>query len=265
MSKESRKKILNIIISILTVVLLYSGYKLIRIMMEARQNAGQYEQLEKITQGDEDDAAYKTAAEKYQSLYDMNNDFIGWIFIPDTPLNYPVMQTKKNPEYYLRRDFEGKYSSYGVPFIDYKCTADESDNTIIYGHNMLNKTMFSAVESYASKAYWEEHKYIGFDTMAGFGTYEVVVSARIDLTTTDFYYTSYVDFANEAEFNEYISKAKAHSSYSTGVDVSYGDKLLTLSTCEFNYEDGRYIVIAKKISDKDLSTVSPDEYLTAEK
>ena len=195
--------------------------------------------------------------ERYRQLYAQNNDFVGWIYIPDTPLSYPVVQTKDNPEYYLRRDFEGNYSSYGVPFMDFKCTADESDNTIIYGHNMLNKTMFSAVESYANRKFWQEHRYVGFDTMNGFGTYEVAICARIDLRNTDFYYIDSVDFESKADFDEYIAKAKAHQSFESGVSLEYGDKLLLLSTCEFNYDEGRFIIIAKKISDEDLSKVTP--------
>ena len=95
--------------------------------------------------------------EKYQSVYEVNNNFVGWVYIPDTPLNYPVLQTKDYPEYYLRRDFYKKYSFAGVPFMDFKCTADESDNIILYSHNMLDGTMFSVVEKYSKKSFWEEH------------------------------------------------------------------------------------------------------------
>ena len=256
--KKKTNTLLNIIIVVLLGVMAFSGYKLLGIGQDAKENNEQYEKLEQIVQDDEDeDESYSSAAEKYQSIYDMNNDFIGWIFIPDTPLSYPVVQTKENPEYYLRRDFDGKYSSYGVPFMDFKCTADESDNTIIYGHNMLNKTMFSAVESYANRKFWQEHRYVGFDTMNGFGTYEVAICARIDLRNTDFCYIDTVDFDSKADFDDYISKAKAHQSFESGVSLEYGDKLLLLSTCEFNYDEGRFIIIAKKISDEDLSKVTP--------
>ncbi|MBR4036859.1 MAG: class B sortase [Oscillospiraceae bacterium] len=252
--KKKTNIIFNILIFFLLGVMAFSGYKLFGIKQDADANADQYEKLEQIVHNDEDkEETYTTSAEKYQSIYEMNNDFVGWIYIPDTPLDYPVVQTKDNPEYYLRRDFDKKYSDYGVPFMDFKCTVDESDNIIIYGHNMLNKTMFSAVESYARKAYWQEHPYVGFDTMNGFGTYEVAICARIDLTNTDFYYTDTVDFSSEQEFDDYIAKARAHAGYDTGVSLEYGDKLLLLSTCEYQYEDGRYIIIAKKISDEDLS------------
>ena len=183
----------------------------------------------------------------------MNNDFVGWIYIPDTPLDYPVMHTPQSPEYYLRRDFEGKYSSYGVPFVDYKCVIDQSDNTIVYGHNMLNKTMFSTVVYYADKNYWQQHRYIGFDTLNSFGSYEIALCARIDLLNTDFNYIDTVDFSDETHFNDYISKAMAYAFYETDIPLEYGDKLLLLSTCRSDNDDARYILIAKRISDEDLS------------
>lgn len=236
--------------------MLFSGYKLFVIKQDADKNADQYEQLEQVIQENESlDIAPVTAAEKYQSVYDMNNDFVGWICIPDTPLDYPVMQTKESPEYYLRRDFDKKYSNYGVPFVDFKCTLGESDIIIVYGHNMMNKTMFSTVESYSQKSYWESHRYVGFDTMNSYGTYEVAVCARIDLQNTEFDYTNTVEFSSKEEFDDYIAKAMAHSDYDTGVNIEYEDELLILSTCEYNFEDGRYIIIAKKISDEYVADV----------
>lgn len=257
---KKKTKVIDILLVILVGVMLFSGYKLIKIKQESDSTESQFENLEQIIQNEETtDESYSTAKEKYQSVYDINNHLIGWIFLPDTALNYPVMQTKDSPEYYLRRDFEGKYSSYGVPFMDYRCTADESDNIIIYGHNMTNGTMFSAVTQYTDKRYWENHRYIGFDTMNSFGTYEVAIHALIDLQTTNFNYIADVDFANKDHFDSYIAQAKQYQLYDTGVSLEYGDKLLLLSTCQTGYDDGRHIIIAKKISDNDLSRVAPAE------
>ena len=255
---KKKIKIVDVLLVVLIGILLFSGYKLIKIKQESDTIETQFEKLEQIIQTEETtDEIYSTAKEKYQSVYDINNHFIGWIFLPDTALNYPVMQTKDSPEYYLRRDFEGKYSSYGVPFMDYKCTVDESDNIIIYGHNMTNGTMFSAVTQYSNKQYWENHRYIGFDTMNGFGTYEVAIHGLIDLKTTDFNYIADVDFTRKEHFDSYIAQAKQYQMYDTGVSLEYGDKLLLLSTCQTGNDDGRHIIIAKKISDDDLSRVVP--------
>ena len=80
-------------------------------------------------------------------LFAMNDDFVGWLYIPDTDINYPVMHTTDDPERYLRRNFHGEYSESGVPFLDFRCTLD-SDNLIIYGHNMMNGTMFAGLRGY---------------------------------------------------------------------------------------------------------------------
>ena len=252
--KKKTNIILNIIIVLLLGIMAFSGYKLFEIRKAANEIAQQYEQLEQTIRKTEQESEYRlSAAEKYQSVYEANEDFVGWVYIPDTPLNYPVLQTKDYPEYYLRRDFYKKYSFAGVPFMDYKCTADESDITILYSHNMLDGTMFSAVEQYAKKSFWEEHPYIGFDTMNGYGTYAVAICARIDLMSTEFNYTDTVDFDTAEEFNDYFSNIIPLADYDTGVDIAFGDKLLLLSTCEYQHEEGRYIVIAKKISDENLS------------
>ena len=257
---KKKNIILNSLIAIFLAVALFSGYKLFGIHQEAEKSANDFEHLQQITDEKDENgnATYSSAEEKYASVLEKNNDFVAWINIPETPLNYPVVQTKNSPEYYLHKDFEGNYSAYGVPFMDYRDTADVSDNIIVYGHNMTNKTMFSAVESYADKNYWKEHKYIGFDTMNGFGTYEVVVSFRINTRDTNFYYSEITDFANADEFNSYINNAKALATYDTGVKTSYGDKLLTLSTCEYTYPDGagRYVLIAKKISNEDITQMN---------
>ncbi len=260
---KNKNFILNTLIVIFASVAIFSGVKLLSLQKEAKKSADDFNKLEQLTKSNKENEnlKYTTSAEKYTGVYEMNKHFVGWITIPESPLNYPVVQTKDSPEYYLRRNFNGEYSFYGVPFLDYKCDIDSSDNTIIYGHNMKNKTMFSAVESYADKDYWKEHKYIGFDTMDDFGVYEVVTSFRIDTANSNFYYTESTDFANADEFNNYIANAKSLETYSTGVTAHYGDKLLTLSTCEYTYPDGagRYVLIAKKISNEDISTFNSEK------
>lgn len=92
----------------------------------------------------------------------------------DTAINYPVMQTKDRPNYYLKKNFEKQYSDYGVPYVSETCDIDISDNTVIYGHHMKNGTMFSGLESYKSKDFHDSHKIIHFDTLGGYGDYEII-------------------------------------------------------------------------------------------
>ena len=249
----NKKRILDILIVLLLGVIAFSGYKLYGISQDAKASKQQYRQLEDTVQTETEQTGPISSYDKYNAVYQQNNDFAGWIYIPDTVLSYPVMHTPSAPEYYLRKDFTKKYSIAGVPFVDYKCVIDQSDNTIVYGHNMMNGTMFSIIENYMKQAYWQQHRFIGFDTLQDYGTYEVAICGKIDLMNTEFDYISTVDFDSQQEFDDYIAQAQALAAFDTGVQLEYGDKLLLISTCQTNYADGRCIVIAKKISNENLS------------
>lgn len=186
----------------------------------------------------------------YQELYDLNPDFVGWIRIHGTDINYPVMQTPDNPNFYLRRNFNREYSNLGTPYVQENCDISTCDNLIIYGHHMLDGGMFSSLEKYKKKEFWENHKYVRFDTLAnGIGTYEIMAVVVTTAYQPDsFEYYNYVD-NNEAAFNEYVSECNARALYNTDVDANYGDKLITLSTCEYSNDNGRLIVVAKKIEE----------------
>lgn len=186
------------------------------------------------------------AYEKYSALYDQNNDFVGWVSIDGTNINYPVMQSIDNPDYYLKHSFEKSYSDYGVPYVDEACAMGLSTNTVIYGHHMKNGTMFSSLVKYADKSYFEEHPVVTFDTLYGFGQYQVIAVFAFDTNNETFRYNEYVDM-NEEQFNEFIAECMARRAYDTGCTAEYGDKLLTLSTCEYTHTNGRFVVVAKKV------------------
>ncbi len=188
---------------------------------------------------------------QYKSLYEENQDLIGWVKIDGTPLDYPVMQHKEDKEYYLHKNFYGEYEYSGLPFLDIKCTSDPpSTNLIIYGHNMKSDAMFSSLTKYLNEEYYQMHPVIGFDTIHEEGTYEiiaVILSQVYKKTDEVFKFYQFVQAENEAEFYDYIQNMKKHSLYDTGVDASYGDQLLTLVTCYYHTENGRLAVLAKKI------------------
>ncbi|MBR5521282.1 MAG: class B sortase [Oscillospiraceae bacterium] len=246
-----KRKLTDILIIILLCVMCFSGYKLYSEWKDSKESHQQFEQLENIANRPlelEEDITTVTATEKYMPIYNENNDFVAWITIDDSLLNYPVMQTKNEPEYYLRRDFTKKYNFHGVPFIDYRCTLNESDNIIVYSHNMKDGTMFSAVEYYMDPDYYENHRYIRFDTLDSFSRYEVICVLKIDVRTEGTAFYENVDFETEEDFNAFIRYAKSAAPYETGVSAEYGDELLTLSTCEYTMTDGRCVLIARKIS-----------------
>lgn len=185
-----------------------------------------------------------------RNLYLENADMIGWIQIEGTSIDYPVMQTPADPNYYLKHDFEKNYTDYGCPFMQADCDAlAPSDNLIIYGHNMKDGSMFANLAKYRNKDFWQNHKTVWFDTELGSYAYEVfaVIHTTVQADDADaFPFYRFVDAASPEEFADYVSACQARALYDTGISAEYGDKLLTLSTCDNITDDGRLLVIANK-------------------
>lgn len=186
-----------------------------------------------------------------RNLYLENPDMVGWIRIDGTDIDYPVMQRVDEPNYYLKHDFAGRYADYGCPFMQADCDAlAPSDNLIIYGHNMKDGSMFADLAKYRSKDFWQAHKTVWFDTELGSSAYEIfaVIHTTVQADAADaFPFYWFVDAASPEEFADYVSACKARALYETGVSAQYGDKLLTLSTCDNITDNGRWLVIAKRI------------------
>jgi len=181
-------------------------------------------------------------------LVKKNKDCIGYVEILGTTINYPVMQTKENPDFYLNHDFNRNYSFYGTPYLSAYCDVEKSDNLIIYGHNINGGKMFGALEDYKSKSFYEEHKSVQFDTLTEQAEYEIVaVFKTVAYSSDGFRYYDFVDAENEEEFNSYVGKCKELALYDTGVTAEYGDRLITLSTCEYSAQNGRLVVVAKMV------------------
>jgi len=189
------------------------------------------------------------ALEKYAAVHEQNSDFVGWISIDGTNINYPVMQTIDNPNFYLKRGFEKQYSNYGVPYVQENCALGISDNVVIYGHHMNNGSMFADLCKYEHKDFYQEHPTIRFDTLSNLGEYEIVaVFKTVAYSEDGFKYYHFVDAEDEKAFDAFISQCKDLALYDTGVDAEYGDNLLTLSTCEYSRNNGRMVVVAKQIT-----------------
>ena len=186
------------------------------------------------------------AYEKYGVLYEQNNDFVGWIQIDGTNINYPVMQTPDNPDYYLKHSFENTWSDYGVPYLDEACVIGQSNNLVIYGHHMSNGSMFCDLELYSDPAFCMEHPVIRFDTLSSFGEYEVIAVFRYNTNQETFLYDREVNM-DETRFSWFMEQVHARELFSTGKDASFGDQMLTLSTCEYTYKNGRLVVVARKV------------------
>lgn len=132
------------------------------------------------------------------------------------------------------------------PNIDEGCAPGLSNNIVIYGHHMNDGTMFADLRGYADRGFYEGHKTIRFDTLSGSGEYEVVAAFRFNTNRDTFRYNEYTNM-DEAEFAEFLENVRARALYDTDMEVEYGDTLLTLSTCEYIYKNGRFVVVAKKV------------------
>lgn len=195
----------------------------------------------------------KTVLPELAELYRQNSDLAGWIQIADTNINYPVMHTPDNPDFYLKHSFDKEYSDYGCPYVQENCDVQKpSDNLIIYGHHMKNGSMFADLEKFKSQDFWQEHKTISFSTVTDRYEYEIVAVFKTVVYTDSpdsFKYYYFVDAETPEDFSAFVEKCKELSLYDTGVSAEYGDKLITLSTCEYSHTNGRLVVVAKRISE----------------
>lgn len=190
--------------------------------------------------------------DEYRKLAETNPDMVGWIKIADTNINYPVMQTPNENEYYSRRGFDKKYSGNGTPFLDIRCSLEEpTDNWMIYSHNSLDELMFSHLIKYRDYNFYQEHPIIEFDTLDELNQFEIIAVFNSQVyyqSDQVFKYYQFFDAQNEEEFNYFVENVKALSLYDTGVEAKYGDQLLTLSTCRYEVEDGRFVVVGRKVN-----------------
>ena len=182
-------------------------------------------------------------ARDLSELFAMNDNFVGWLCIPGTDINYPVMHTPDDPERYLRRNFHGEYSESGVPFLDFRCSLD-SDNLIIYGHNMMNGTMFAALQGYVQEDFCMAHPVVEFQTTDGCAEYRVFAAAWVK--SSDDWYKA-VNLSSVEDFNSAVEKIIGKALFQVGSSPGFGTQILTLSTCYDSANNGRLLVLAAKI------------------
>lgn len=190
----------------------------------------------------------------YRPLVQENSHLAAWITIEGTEVDYPVMYTPEDPEYYLRRAFDGSYALSGSLFIGADCTPDGS-NVIVYGHKMEDGSMFGSLASYADADYAREHPYIVYDRIRPDGSYErltfevmAAFYSRIYKVNEEnvFRYYYGTDLSDPEDFRYYVQETMAASLYDLGVTAEYGDRLLTLLTCSYHTQDGRFVVVARQ-------------------
>lgn len=191
-------------------------------------------------------------------LQTQNPALWGWLSIEGTDISYPVMHTPDEPEYYLHRDFQGAYSFHGTPFLDGSCT-ETYLHALIYGHNMRDGALFAPLLAYASEDFWQAHPTVCLRTAAGVTSYRVLAAfyARVcyPSETDVFRYYQYTDLSDPQRFAEYVEQVSAAALYDTHLSADYGNRLLTLSTCSYHTQNGRFAVVA--VEEKNSSPTPP--------
>lgn len=281
MSKRTKKILYWAIVSVLILVILFCAWMIIDKLTSDARNESAYNDLAsnknqlsgtrppiptgtvttKPTDGQPTDPTQPPPTRpstednilpEYLESYKINNDMVGWIQIEGTTVDYPVVQSKYQDDYYLRRNFYRQSATCGTIYAREECNIyPASDNIVLYGHNMRNGTMFHDLIKYKDQKFWQNHRYVYFDTLTEYRTYEIFA---VFVTTADpsvgFRYHLFNDTNSSKAYNKYISQCKELAFYDTGITPQYGDELLTLSTCdkEIGYgKNGRLVVIARRV------------------
>ena len=209
----------------------------------ARTGALSYNSKEKVVL-DED-----KILPELREIYALNHDLVGWIFINDTLIDYPVVQTE-NSKFYLDHDFYGNKNSNGQIILDTKCDPyTPSYNLIISGHHMNNGSMFGKLPLFRDKKYWETRKIVEFDTLMErkkYVIFAVFYSADYDVNEKGFRYNADVQYRLDAE--QWLAEIRANQLYDTGIDAEYGDEFITLTTCDRSRRrNGRFVAVGRRI------------------
>ena len=272
MKRESKRKVIYFLIyTILAILITLSIIYIINIFLDKKQAIQESKLLDKIeinenqvnetiTEETVNESTQENIEEtinqenerilKVQKLQEENPDIVGWLEIEGTSINYPVLQGDDN-EYYMTHNYKKQKSKNGSIFLtkDYNWSIPSS-NLLIYGHNLSNGTMFQELLKYEKEDFYKKHPIIRFTTNNEDAEYEIIsafksrVYYKSEKNVFRYYY--FVNAKTEAEYNEFVQNAKKASLYNIDKTAQYGDQLITLSTCSYHVEDGRFAVVGRK-------------------
>ena len=267
---KKRVRIYYILLIFFLCTFCISGWKVADYYVQSEKNKTQYQQLASSVQQPEaiegelpqevpketilqnpEEKTVKPAEmlPEYREIYEKNQDLVGWLSVPGTEIDLPVVQRPNDDSYYLNHDFFGNQSQYGCPFAWSAGDVQKpSDNITVFGHHMRDGSMFAGLDSYVDKTHWEQYPVIQFNNLYGRYFYRIFAVFITSATPNKgFAYHRFVEAADAEEFQTFISNCKKISLYDTGITPQYGDKILCLSTCEYTKENGRLVVAAVRI------------------
>ncbi len=186
----------------------------------------------------------------YRESFLANRDMAAWIQVPGTKIDYPVMWTPENEEYYLYKDFDGSENKNGCLILDTdSCVNPLTTNLIIHGHNMKSGAMFGTLLKYEDEDYYQEHKSILLYTEECLRNYEIIAVFRSQVykkSDNVFKFYKFFQADTQEQFDDFYTNIKKLSQYDTGVTAEFGDNFITLSTCTYHVKNGRFVVVAKE-------------------
>ena len=191
-----------------------------------------------------------------------NSDFKGWITVPNTKIDNPIYQTDNN-DFYLTHNQQKQKSVYGALFFDCKNVITESEtdkNLVIYGHHMKNGSMFANLTKYKQLSFYKQNPTIEFSTLYKKGTYKIYAAFVLNASKADdndyIYNISRKSFIDDDDFDSWVNEARERSLINTGVDVKNGDNIITLVTCTYDFDNARFVVMARETREDEESSVN---------
>lgn len=247
--KHGKKTKINCIQLIFIIILIASICGIICYLCIANKEKQEYKNLQENMATENHTDEKSDRIEKVKELQKENSDIVAWIEIEGTNINYPILHTTNN-DFYLNHNYKKEETLAGSLFLDKDFDIKNgSSNYLIYGHRNKQGLMFEDLLKYAKEDFYKEHKKIRFTTDKEDRDYEIMAVFYSRVYYKDeqnvFRYYYFVNAKDENEYNNYVKQSKDASIYDTGVTAKYGEQLLTLSTCEYSQEDGRFVIVAK--------------------
>lgn len=247
-----REKLRIILCCIFLAIAIYAAYNIIKIQSEYKKSVDAYKKLDNYTIEQTTSETSALSVEEpvkekpypevdFAGLKSVNSDVIGWIYVPDTEINYPIVHTSDN-DYYLDHLVDRTQNPAGAIFLDTRNPSDFSDlHSIIYGHHMKNGSMFAALKGYKKQDFFDGHKTGYLITQDAAYSIDFFAGHVANVEENAWQ----LDFDDAADFDNWIKSLKEVSAFKSDIEPQYGDRIFTLSTCSYEFDDARFVLSGK--------------------
>lgn len=256
-SMKNKKKF-RIVRVLLLIIMAVCMFQIVRDLYFSSVHKAEQERLHELTETNDSETSHNDRehiqstefhfTDQYMELYRINSDLRGWLTIDGTEIDYPVMQSEDN-DYYLEHSFYRKKNKYGCLFVkNFVNIENPETNFIVYGHNMKDGAMFGTLDKFESEDYYKEHSEIHFYTFSELRIYDIVAAFQINLydEEDEFKYYEFYQAESQEQFEYFYKNIMDRALYDTGMKAEFGDSFITLSTCSYQTENGRFVLVGKQ-------------------